>query len=231
MFSKKDAMQKIIARHFTCVKSKLTYTQYVYQQLLDKRYQVTGICGGSGAGKSTLAHELVGLLGADNSVRVMVDGYLQYPREKMRELGLTGYDLESRDMARFLRDLESLRSGQPIQKPIFNEPTQRPPHFVEEIQPRGFIILEDTIDFSGIADFAIFTFAPDEVMVSRRMARDMAENAFWDRKELEKYIRGQSLPKYKEKHVPAAAKCHLIINTHTNEIFQNKKLKPKRRQS
>lgn len=225
----KDTVQEIIDRYFNRVEMKFSYAQYICQIILNHGYKITGICGGSASGKSTLATDLTKLLGSDKSVRIMVDGYLKYPREKMKEMGLTGYDSESRDMGRFVKDLVSLRQNRSIQKTIFDEITQRPAKALEEIHPQQFIILEDTIDFSEVADFTIFTYAPDEIMIRRRLARDLIGSTFWNRESLEQYIRTKSLPCYREKHLVVSAKCDLIVNTYTNEVFS--KVKHKLRKS
>lgn len=116
-------IEEIIESYFERVKINFEYTQYLYHLLLNEQFRVIGISGGSGSGKTTLAENLVKLLGEDSSVRIVVDGYLQYTRGQMKNLGLTGYDLESRDMTRFLKDLADLKENRVVEKPIFDEST------------------------------------------------------------------------------------------------------------
>lgn len=219
----KETIEKIIACDFERVETDLKIAEFLAQTILKGQHKVIGLCGGSGSGKSTIAVELVKLLGEDRAVKINVDGYLKYPRIEMGKLNLTGFDLESRDMERFFQDLHDLKDGKTIQKPIFDEALQVPTNIAEEIAPKDFIILEDTIDFSGIADFTVFTFAPDEVLVQRRLQRDLQESNFWDQETLEKYIREKSLPRYKDKHLRVSAKCDLIINTDAGQIFRKVK--------
>jgi uridine kinase len=197
------------------------YDAYVAGIFQESEHQILGICGGSGSGKSILSERLVELIGPQRCTRLNVDGYLRYPREVMKQLGLTGFDPESRDMDLFRSHLDVLRRGGAVDQPTFDEATQEPAAQTERVPSRDKIVIEDTLDFTGLADMTVFLYAPDEILVERRVARDVQLNGYWNDEELRRYLNEESLPKYHEAHLPIAEKCDIVIDTVSTQVYAN----------
>jgi uridine kinase len=198
--------------------------QHLAEIILANNINLVAICGPSGSGKTTFAEKLLQALGEERSVVLKVDSYWQYDRSQMAERGLTGYDWATRDRAKFLYDLRQLLSGHTIKKPVFDYQKEQPAGWSTRVAPKDVIILEDTLDFTDIAPLTIFTYAPDEILVSRRLARDKHKTGFADLQALETYLHTKSLPAYKAKLLPIAAKASYIVNTYTGKLFANKAL-------
>lgn len=140
----------------------------------------------------------------------------------MQAKGLTGFDVEARDMGKFYKDVELLKLGKSVKRPLWDEHKQSVSNKAETVRPGKYIILEDTIDFTGITDLTIFLFAPDSILVNRRLRRDL-KMSYWSEDQLKDYITKISLPNYKEKHWPVALKSRLVIDTSSNKIYSNLK--------
>jgi uridine kinase len=208
----------------TPVETTETIPQHIAKIILANNINVVAICGPSGSGKTTFAEKLLDALGDQRSLVLKVDSYWQYDRTQMAKLGLTGYDWATRDRAKFLYDLRQLLAGHVIKKPVFDYQKEMPAGWTTRVAPKEIVILEDTLDFTDIAALTIFTYAPDEVLVSRRLARDKHKTGFADQQELETYLHTKSLPAYKAKLLPIAAKASYIVNTYTGKLFANKAL-------
>jgi uridine kinase len=194
---------------------------YIANIITKHNAKIIGICGPSGSGKTTFAKKLAETLGNERCLVLKVDHYWRFDRSEMGARGLTGYDWETRDRNRFLKDFEALKSGCSIDKPLFDYTYERPANRTEVVEPKEIIILEDTLDFTELTDLSVFTYAPDEILIKRRLERDKYKKSFESHSDLEAYIRIKSIPAYKAKLLPVASKSDYIVDTHSsNTIYK-----------
>lgn len=157
--------------------------------------KIIAIIGPSASGKTRLANALLGCMGTDRAVMISLDDYWKYTRAEMQERNLTGYDWGARKKPLFLKHLAKLKA-------------------------RKIVIIEGTVDLHDIADFTIFTYAPDAVLIKRRIARDHWAKIFRTEREFKKYLRTESLPSYHAKLLPLFKESDIILNTSTGVLYQ-----------
>lgn len=196
-----------------------TPAEYAARVISENRYTVVGIFGASGSGKTTMAQGLLRVLCDGKALLLSVDDYWKYDRATMEKLRLTGYDWEARQKERFLRDLGDLKSGGIIHKPVFDYENELPTDKTEIVESREIIILEATLDFTEIADFLIFTYAPEAVLIERRLTRDSRKTAIQGRDSLLEYLEKKSLPAYRTKLLPIVRNAHLIVDTSSGLLY------------
>jgi len=214
-------LQENWQKNFQIIETKGHFSQYIADQILDDGHRIIGIFGASGSGKTTLSKQLYNIIGKHRSVLISVDDYWCYTREEMKQKNLTGYDWETRDKERFMEDLRRLQEGQAIEKPFQDYEHECPSTKTERVEPRDIIILEATLDFSGIADFIIFAYAPDDVLIQRRLKRDAYKKVFPTQEALEEYVRTKSIPAYKRKLLPVTSGAHAIVDTYHQKLLEH----------
>jgi uridine kinase len=202
---------------FVEITSSLRPPEFVAQYIT--REKIIGITGASASGKTTFARELHMSLGGHTSAVVNVDDYWCYTRQEMKEKNLTGYDWASRDKERLLRDIQTLRAGIAVEKPIHDYLHERPSSHTEILEPKDILILEATLDFTDIADLFVFVYASEDVLFKRRIERDR-NKANFDESALGDYVRTKSLPAYRKNILPLADKADVIINTESQTVFR-----------
>ena len=74
--------------------------------------------------------------------------------------------------------------------------------------------------FTDIADFIIFTYAPDDVLIKRRIARDRWAKIFQSESAFVEYLRTKSLPSYHAKLLPLANEARVILDTSTGTLYK-----------
>lgn len=207
---------------FALVSTELTPAAYLADVIARQRIKTVGVWGPSCGGKTTFSRELAGAVGADTSLVWKVESYWQYTRPQMAELGLTGYHWETRDKQRFLKDLDQVKAGHPVECPVFDNIREVPTDKTVTIVPKDVIILEDTLDFSEIVDLGVFMYAPDEVLVDRRIERDADQTGLGSITELATYVKTKSLPTYKAKLLPSMSKADYIIDTNEGTLYEKR---------
>lgn len=209
--------------NFSPVKPHNSSADFISQIIKKSKSQVIAIYGPSSGGKTTFSEKLLNVLGKDNALLISVDDYWKYDRQEMKKRNITGYDWESRSKEKFLNDLQLLKNLQPIQKPVFDYVAEKPANKYETIEPQNIIIIEGTLDFRGLADIIIFTYADDETLINRRLQRDKNKTAFKSLKELQDYLINKSIPAYKNNLLPLIPETDFIVDTDRNLIYQNEK--------
>ena len=81
---------------------------------------ILGIVGDSAAGKTTLASGVAEILGKDQVVIICTDDYHKYDRTQRAENGTSALDLKCNYLDIIENDLNSLRNGKAIIKPIYS---------------------------------------------------------------------------------------------------------------
>lgn len=213
-----------IASDFVPVLGESSPAEYIARDILKRNIDLIAVTGPSGSGKTTFAKTLSRALSPHTCLVLKVDSYWQYTRPEMARRSLTGYDWETRDVKRFKRDLRTLRAKESIQKPIFDYRNERPSGRTVAVESADTIILEDTLDFTNIAELNIFIYAPEEVLIARRLKRDAYKTGFSGPGELLTYLRAKSLPAYREKLLPVMLKSNYVVDTCNNKLHRNTKL-------
>jgi uridine kinase len=143
---------------------------------------VIGIAGGTGSGKTTVTNKILESL---DPGRVVVIQHDSYYKDLSAHKGLTpdkiNFDhpksLETDLLARHLRDL---KSGKPIEQPIYNFTTHRRLKDTRRVEPREIIILDGILIFvektlRDLMDIKIFLDTDADERLIRRIRRDILE--------------------------------------------------------
>ncbi|MBK2401881.1 MULTISPECIES: uridine kinase [unclassified Erysipelothrix] len=142
---------------------------------------VIGIAGGSASGKSSIAKKLKKHFDETQKVVIikMDDYYKDQSHLPMEERLATNYDHPfAFDMDLLVSDMESLKSGVSIQKPVYDFMNHTRSQYSEEIQCNDVIVLEGlmTLDDSrlrNLLDIKVFVDAPADIRFIRRLVRDV----------------------------------------------------------
>lgn len=140
-----------------------------------------GIAGGSGSGKTTLAKALAAKLGP--SVAIIAEDDYYRCATTIPDFDAAAHDfdaLEAKDMPRLAADLQALKSGAPVEKPLYDyvEHKRRAEH--ETVAPADTIIVEGILaladpDVRAAYDLAVWLDTPGDLRLLRRVRRDVAE--------------------------------------------------------
>lgn len=186
---------------------------------------VIGIAGGSGSGKTFFLHCFLNHFTTNEVCLVSQDDYYIPVGEMSEEENkLYNFDLPSTiDDALFLKDIESLLSGETVYKKeyTFNNAAATPK--LLEIKSAPIIIVEGLfiLHFKEIADrldLKIFIDTEEEIALKRRLKRDLAERGYPEESILYKWF-NHVVPAFKEYLLPYKNECDKVIsnNTHVAE--------------
>lgn len=142
---------------------------------------VIGIAGGSASGKSSIAKKLKKHFDETQKVVIikMDDYYKDQSHLPMEERLATNYDHPfAFDMDLLVSDMESLKSGVLIQKPVYDFMNHTRSQYSEEIQCNDVIVLEglmtlDDARLRDLLDIKVFVDAPADIRFIRRLVRDV----------------------------------------------------------
>ncbi|MEM9669629.1 MAG: uridine kinase [Pseudomonadota bacterium] len=145
---------------------------------------IVALSGGSGSGKSTLSSAIVDRLGRDTVVLFHEDAYYwprdHYP-ESMQASAINYDHPASKDTEFLVRDLETLKRGEPIEQPVYDYALHdRSTTETRKISPARIVLLEGihTLSIPGtehLIDFKVYVDTPDDLRLARRIRRDVAE--------------------------------------------------------
>ncbi|PZD72832.1 Uridine kinase [Acaryochloris thomasi RCC1774] len=134
---------------------------------------IIGIGGGSGAGKTTLARAIVDRLDS-RALLISHDRYYFH-------MACGNYDKpEALNTSLMIAHLETLRSGEPAELPIYDEINSCQTTETERVIPKPIILVEGifVLTVPGILntlDFKIFVETPSQSRLERRLVRDSTE--------------------------------------------------------
>ena len=144
-----------------------------------KKPFLIAISGGSGSGKTTLAERLAARLAPRSSTIVSEDRYYKNSA-KIKGFDARTYNfdnLESRDHALLEEQLKKLKSGEPIESPIYNFVVHAREDKTDKIPPTEMMIFEGIHILSSerirdLFDLTIYVDTPDDIRFLRRLLRD-----------------------------------------------------------
>lgn len=144
---------------------------------------IIGIAGGTASGKTTIAKRLYEEASKNGSVTLIkIDDYY-YNKEKipLNENGKRNYDHpDAYDSSLLITQINSLKEGKPIDKPIYDFISQSRLLQTEKVYPSNIIIVEGIMAFAiaklrKLYDIKIFVDTPDDIRLIRRLKRDMED--------------------------------------------------------
>jgi phosphoribulokinase len=143
------------------------------------RVVLIGVAGDSGCGKSTFLRRLKDLFGEEFMTVICLDDYHCLDRKQRKETGITALDPRANNFDLMYEQIEALKNGESIMKPIYNHETGLidPP---EPIEPNHVIVIEGLHPLydervRALLDFSVYLDLSDEVKVAWKIQRDMAE--------------------------------------------------------
>jgi phosphoribulokinase len=143
------------------------------------RVVLIGVAGDSGCGKSTFLRRITDLFGTDFVTVICLDDYHCLDRKQRKETGITALDPRANNFDLMYEQIKALKSGQSIEKPIYNHETGLldPP---ETIHPNHVVVIEGLHPLydervRSLLDFSVYLDISDDVKVAWKIQRDMAE--------------------------------------------------------
>ncbi|MGB8700326.1 MAG: phosphoribulokinase [Thermosynechococcaceae cyanobacterium] len=143
------------------------------------RVVLIGVAGDSGCGKSTFLRRLADLFGEDFMTVICLDDYHCLDRKQRKETGITALDPRANNFDLMAEQMKALKSGQTINKPIYNHETGLldPPELIE---PNRVVVIEGLHPLydervRSLLDFSVYLDISDEVKINWKIQRDMAE--------------------------------------------------------
>ncbi|MGQ0648300.1 MAG: uridine kinase [Gemmatimonadaceae bacterium] len=156
---------------------------------------IVGVAGGTGSGKSTVARKVAEALARVSVAFIDMDAYYRnYAHLPMDERRRLNWDHPERlDIDLFVRHLELLQSGQPIDKPVYDFVTHtRSPETVR-IPAADVIVVDGILLFvdervRALCDVKVFVDADADIRLARRIRRDQAKRGRPLTEILEQYL-------------------------------------------
>jgi phosphoribulokinase len=138
-----------------------------------------GVAGDSGCGKSTFLRRLTDLFGEEFMTVICLDDYHSLDRKGRKEAGVTALNPQANNFDLMYEQIKALKNGQVINKPIYNHETGEldPP---ERVEPNKVVVIEGLHPLydervRSLIDFGVYLDISDEVKISWKIQRDMAE--------------------------------------------------------
>ncbi|MBU6229917.1 MAG: phosphoribulokinase [Cyanobacteria bacterium REEB459] len=144
-----------------------------------ERVVLIGVAGDSGCGKSTFLRRLSDLFGSELMTVICLDDYHSLDRKQRKEAGVTALNPQANNFDLMYEQIKALKEGNSISKPIYNHETGEidPP---ERVDPNRIIVIEGLHPLYDervrqLIDFSVYLDISDEVKITWKIQRDMAE--------------------------------------------------------
>ena len=154
-----------------------------FQTLSGMETLIIGIAGGTGSGKTTLAKKIAEAF-PGQAVLISHDSYYkELSHLSVGERGKTNFDHpDSIDFELLIQQLDALRQGHPIEKPVYNFHRHTREDYNETVGPNKIIIVEGILLFAipevcERCDLKLFVETDDDVRLLRRIDRDVHERS------------------------------------------------------
>lgn len=143
------------------------------------RVVLIGVAGDSGCGKSTFLRRLSDLFGEEFMTVICLDDYHSLDRKQRKVQGVTALNPKANNFDLMYEQVKALKEGRAIEKPIYNHETGEidPP---ERVEPNRVIVIEGLHPLydervRSLLDFSVYLDISDEVKITWKIQRDMAE--------------------------------------------------------
>jgi len=155
-----------------------------------------GIAGGTGSGKTTVATNIVKRLALDSITVITMDSYYRdladLPPARRDEANFDHPDSIEQEL--FVEHLVALKSGRPIEQPVYDFTRHVRTGETLLIEPRDVVIAEGILLFHvpeirEILDIRIFVDTPADIRLLRRITRDIRDRGRTLESVSEQYLR------------------------------------------
>ena len=174
--------------------------------------------GGSSSGKSYLTSRVFQNIGPDSVTRITIDDYYKDQKDMTEEERVAvNYDHpKAFDWPLLRRQLNALKDGKPIRKPVYDFVARTRSDKVEEIVPKNLIVIEGIMalvdkNVRDLADLRVFIDAGAERRFLRRIIRDSKERGRSFESIVNQYF-STVQPMYDEIVKPSSMYADLIVN-------------------
>ena len=185
------------------------------------------IGGGSASGKTYVLRKVLEKIPEDKITRISIDDYYKdFSVLPMEERAKVNFDHpKSFDWKLMNEQIRALKSGETIEKPIYDFTTHSRSPKTEIVSPKELIVIEGIMalvnkDLRAIGDLKVYINASRERRLVRRIERDQKERGRSYDSIIEQYF-STVLPMYEEIIAPSQYYADLIIN---NEGYNTKSI-------
>lgn len=143
--------------------------------------KAVGISGGSCSGKTTLTRKIFERLGPEQCVILPQDDYFFGLGDAPEGKGGPNFDHpDAVDFDQMCKQLALLKSGQAIDRPLYDFSTHMPKSETERTEPRPVILIDGILilqhqPLRDLLDLSIFVECDAETRFARRLERDVRE--------------------------------------------------------
>jgi len=190
---------------------------------LDNSPVIIGVAADSGCGKSTFLRRILGALGTevtpghtaigDMMTVICLDDYHTNDRAGRKATGLTALDAKENDFALMGVQIEALKQGKAVYKPIYNHDTgnKDPPELIEPNKVMVFEGLHPIYDYKARSqlDLGIYIDIVNDVKFAWKVQRDVAERG-WTEEQVRTDIE-KRLPDFSAYVDPQKADADVIL--------------------
>jgi len=184
---------------------------------------IIGVAADSGCGKSTFLRRILGALGTevtpghtaigDMMTVVCLDDYHTNDRAGRKATGLTALDAKENDFALMGSQIEALKEGKAVWKPIYNHDTgnKDPPELIEPNKVMVFEGLHPIYDEKARTqlDLGIYIDIVNDVKFAWKVQRDVAERG-WTEEQVKEDIE-KRLPDFSAYVDPQKANADVVL--------------------
>jgi len=161
----------------------------------ESRTVVIGIGGGSGSGKTTIARAVVDAVGNDTVALIPHDAYYRdFGLLPFEERAAVNYDHpDSLQTDLLIHHLEELRSGQAIERPVYDFAAHLRTDKTIRIEPESVVLVEGILvlaepELRKMMDLRIYIDVDADLRLIRRLQRDMVERARTVESVIDRYL-------------------------------------------
>merc|ERR1719219_1314214 len=190
---------------------------------------IIGVAADSGCGKSTFLRRILGALGTDvtpghtaigdTMTVICLDDYHTNDRAGRKATGLTALDARENDFALMGAQIEALKQGKAVYKPIYNHDTgnKDPPELIEPNKVMVFEGLHPIYDEKARSqlDLGIYIDIVNDVKFAWKVQRDVAERG-WTEEQVREDI-DKRLPDFSAYVDPQKANADVVLRYEPSE--------------